>query len=77
MTQENSMNIWSKKGHKIKVTKLSINNGYTHDSQKAKKYLTVGRIYTVENIDVYDFHSSVEIRELPGIWFNSVNFIDA
>jgi len=71
-----SMDMFADKGHKVTVTEQSINNGYEYDKQKAQKFLKVGGIYTVENTDVENFSSTVELQEFPGQNFNTVNFVD-
>lgn len=70
------MNINAKKGHKVTVTEETINNGYPHHKVFANKYLKVGEVYTVENIHIGDWHTDVEVKEIPDMLFNSVHFID-
>jgi hypothetical protein len=36
--------------------------------------LTVGETYTLVDIDVYDWHSRVFLKEFPGHEFNSILF---
>ena len=72
---EPSMSI-AKKGHKVTVTERSIGNGYPLDEEKARHYLKVGRVYTVERMDVHDWSSTVLLQEIPGVEFNSVHFVD-
>ncbi|MCC6516912.1 MAG: hypothetical protein IT275_11220 [Chitinophagales bacterium] len=71
-----SIKLYAEKGHKVTVTEKSIKNGYDFDIENVNKYLKVGEIYTVEEMDVYDFHSTVLLQEIPNVYFNSVNFID-
>jgi hypothetical protein len=47
------------------------------DEEKARHFLKVGQVYTVERMDVHDWSSSVVLQEFPNIEFNSVHFIDA
>lgn len=70
------MNIYSTEGTKITVTEDSIEAGYPSDSEAAKKYLKVGNVYTVNQTVVGGFHTTVYIKEVPLIGFNSVNFED-
>lgn len=71
------MNIYAEEGSEVFVTQETINNGYESDSQKAKKYLEIGRVYTVDYTEVGDWHTDVYLKQFPGINFNSVNFLDA
>jgi hypothetical protein len=71
------MNIYAKQGHKVIVTKESINNGNEPEAELANKYLKVGGKYTIQSTKVDGWHTVVYIQEIPNIGFNSVNFIDA
>lgn len=70
------MNIYAEKGDKVIVTKDSIKRGYDADKDRAKKYLDVGKVYTVEKLNVYSTHSWVYLLEFPDKVFNSVQFED-
>lgn len=70
------MNIYAANGTKVTVTKESIEAGYPSDSLEAKKYLRVGGVYTVNQTVVGGFHTTVYIKEVPLVGFNSVNFED-
>ena len=74
---EPSMSMYAQKGHKVTVTEKSIANGYPLDEEKARHYLKVGKVYTVQRMDVHRWSSTVVLQEFPGIEFNSVHFIDA
>lgn len=53
------MNIYALKGHKVRCENLS--GGYDHDREIAKKYLEVGKEYTVEQtvgIPMYGYENS-------------------
>lgn len=69
------MNIYALKGHKVRCENLSA--GYDHDRETAKKYLEVGKEYTVEQTKVDSWHTDVWLREFPDVKFNSVFFEDA
>lgn len=71
-----SMELYAEKGHKVTVTKQSIQNGFDYDKKKAEKFLKVGEIYTIEDMEVYNWSSTVILQEIPNERFNSVNFID-
>ncbi len=68
------MNIYALKGHKIRVKNFSC--GYEHHQEVAKKYLTIGNVYTVERTKVSGCHTDVYLQEFPGVAFNSVFFKD-
>ena len=68
------MNIYAKKRGKIIVTEETIKNGSDTDRRRAEKYLTVGKIYTVDCIVVMAWSSKVFIKELPKLPFNTVLF---
>lgn len=74
---EPSMSVNAQRGHKVTVTERSIANGYPLDEEKARRYLKVGQVYTVERMDVHDWSSTIVLQEIPGVEFNSVHFIDA
>ena len=48
--------------------------GYDWQQKKARELLTVDAIYTVANLDVGDWSSSVQLEEKPGHTFNAVMF---
>ena len=55
----------------LTVTNRTKNNGYSgYDSE----YLELYKEYTLERMDVSQSSSSVFLKEIPGISFNSVNF---
>jgi len=68
------MNIYAK--HGAKVVFAYPDNGYDHDIETAKKHLVVGKTYTIDHTDVYDWHTDVWLIEVPGVRFNSVHFQD-
>ena len=74
LMQEPGMDIYAEEGYKVTVTETSINHGYSHDKQKANKYLKSGGVYTVERTEVGGWHTDVWHKEFPEISFNSVHF---
>ena len=50
------------------------NNGQDIDKKQAEQYLQIGAEYTVEHIDVKNWHTDIFLKEIPGIVFNSVMF---
>lgn len=69
------MNIYALKGHKVKCKTLSA--GYDYHEEVAKKYLEVGKEYTVKNTQVDSCYTDVWLQEFPNVKFNSVFFEDA
>lgn len=49
-------------------------HGMTSDIERAEKYLNEGNVYTVESVTVGNSRSYVELKEIPGISFNTVQF---
>tara|TARA_R110000803_G_scaffold3218_2_gene10966 strand:+ start:3194 stop:3496 length:303 start_codon:yes stop_codon:yes gene_type:complete len=70
------MDINSKKGDKVRVTRESIKNGYSGVRRHAMKHLEVGKEYTIEYTIVYESVTDVYIKEIPKEVFNSVSFED-
>lgn len=69
-----TMNIYALKGHKVKCEKVTSPSNY--DEEIARKYLEVGKVYTVEKTQVNSSSTSVELQEFPGVEFNSTMFDD-
>jgi hypothetical protein len=69
------MNIYALKGHKVTCETLFA--GYNYDQELARKYLEIGKEYTVEKTKVYSWHTHVWLQEFPNVIFNSVFFEDA
>ena len=59
------MDINSKKGDKVRVTRESIKNGYSGVRRHAMKHLEVGKEYTIEYTIVYESVTDVYIKEIP------------
>nr|WP_325229130.1 hypothetical protein [uncultured Oscillibacter sp.] len=57
-----------------KVAFVYPENGREHEREEANRLLTVGTAYEVEAIRVGGFFSEIELKEFPGIRFNSVFF---
>lgn len=64
-----------KKGSKVKVTNESFKNGYESDQEKVKKYLEIGKEYTVSKVNEMSWATDVYLEEVPSVRFNSVNFV--
>ena len=75
LMQIEDMDIYAKEGYKVTVTEQGIQNGYSRDVEKAKKYLEVGKVYTVKETEVGAWRTEVVLKELPDIRFNSVHFV--
>lgn len=74
---EDMMDINSKPGSKVKVTKETSKHGYNYDKEQVKKYLKINKEYTIDFIDIHNWSSEVFLVEFPGISFNTVNFVNA
>jgi hypothetical protein len=70
------MNIRAHPGTKVKVTEQTAKNGYPGDQEAVKKWLEIGKVYTVAYTVVGQSHTSVVLQELPKRSFNSVNFVE-
>ena len=68
---EESMNIYSRAGTKVKFLDK---NGYDSQREYARKFFSKGNILTVSDIEVGSFSSTVEFEEFPGKMFNTVMF---
>jgi hypothetical protein len=66
------MNIYAKKGEKVKCVTLS--GGYSYHEEIAIKHLEIEKEYTVQETHVYDWHTDVLLEEFPNVKFNSVFF---
>jgi hypothetical protein len=71
-----SMNVYAKRGFKVIVTEGSAERGHDSDVAKITNLLEVGKVYTIDYTRVYPCHTTVRLEEVPGVDFNSVNFID-
>lgn len=71
-----TMNIHAEYGDKVKVTKITVLNGYKGDSDSVKKHLTIDKVYTVDWVDIGNWKSTVYLIEVPDVGFNSTNFVD-
>jgi hypothetical protein len=48
--------------------------GYEAENEKARSVLQVGSTYTLLELNVGGWRSSLSIKEAPGMWFNTVMF---
>lgn len=69
------MNIYALKDHKVICKTLSA--GYESDQETAKKYLEIGKIYTIKSTTVHSWNTDVYLQEFPNVKFNSVFFEDS
>lgn len=69
-----TMKLETKNGSKV-IFKYP-ENGKRSDSDLAAKYLKVDEIYTVKNISIGGSSSAVELTEVPGVTFNTVQFMN-
>ncbi len=71
------LDIWAPPGTKVRVIydeNGEPKNGYTGDKELVKSHLKNDELYTIDSIDVGSSHSSVKLKEIPSIPFNSVCF---
>jgi len=68
------MEIYVIKGHKVICDEMSM--GYVYHQEIAKKYLELGKIYTVKKTIVESSSTAVILQEIPDIEFNSTYFED-
>jgi len=57
-----------------KIAFVHPNSGYPGDQESAKKHLIKNGEYTVEYLSVGRSSSTIQVKEVPGIKFNSVHF---
>jgi hypothetical protein len=67
-----TMDIYSKLGDKVRYAYPA--NGYEIDRKRAAMHLVVSYVYTVESVEVGNWHSYVYLKEFPNIGFNTVMF---
>jgi hypothetical protein len=68
------MNIYAKKGDKVVFSNPDA--GYAPDQESAQKHLEVGKIYTVKRTIPGSWRTTVILKEVPSIGFNSCLFDD-
>ena len=70
------MNIYAKEGTKVKVLfdEKGIMNGTDSDKEHAERHLKALSRYTIDHTEVSSWHTTVYLKELPNIPFNSVHF---
>lgn len=68
------MNIYALKGHKVRC--ISLEGPYEYQTERAQKYLELGKEYTVESTEVHSSSTDVILQEIPNIEFNSTCFED-
>ena len=73
-----SMDIFTPPGKKVTAYFKGgvLQHGQDWQREEASKYLKPKKKYTIEKINVYDWHSEVYLKEFPGVQFNSVHFIN-
>jgi len=70
------MDIYAEEGTKVLVTEDSIKNGYYYVEEHARKFLKVGKTYTIEFTEVGGWNTDVYLKEFQDEVFNSVSFED-
>jgi hypothetical protein len=69
------MSIKSRPGDKVVFS--NPRSGTRRDQVNAAKYLKENQTYTLSGIDVHGFPADVQLVEVPGVTFNSVQFSNA
>ncbi len=69
---ETTMSINTIPGEKVRFSYPK--NGLPVERVEASKLLTVGAVYTVASMHVDNWYTDVELKEVPGVRFNSVFF---
>lgn len=67
------MDIYSESGKKVKFLGK---NGYNHQLKEALEFFKPEEILTVKRTNVQNWSSTVEFKEYPGKWWNTVMFGD-
>jgi hypothetical protein len=62
---------WPNRGDLVKFLN---ENGYTYDLVSAREHFIKGALLTIQTVEIGDWSTSYEFKELPGHWFNSVMF---
>ena len=70
-----SMDLTEKEGDQVRY--FFPDSGYVGDQFHAGQHLKVGNVYTVKHVDVGSSSSTVTLKELPGLFFNTVLFCKA
>lgn len=58
-----------------KVVYAYLNAGWDTDIKKARENLQLNETYTVERTVEHGWHTEVYLQEVPGLYFNSVQFM--
>lgn len=51
-------------------------NGYESCRKHVREHLVPGHVYTLADIAVSQSSTRIQLAECPGVWFNSVHFIN-
>lgn len=68
------MNIYALEGHKVRC--VTLEGPYEYQTERAQKYLEIGKEYTVESTEVHSSSTDVILKEFPNIEFTSGLFED-
>jgi len=72
--KESKIDIYSKKGTKVKFTNASDNQVRWGSNDDPRQYLEMNEIYTIDRTEVHTQHTKVYLQEYPDKKFNSVHF---
>ena len=73
------MNIYAPEGTKVVALfdeKGEVMNGHAYQKSEASNYLKPKVVYTVDRIEVHSWHTTVYLKDFPGVGFNSVHFTE-
>lgn len=65
------MDIFTKPGEKVIFVGY---HGTPGQLENAKKYLSIGSVYTIETVEVRGYHTNIRLIGFPNNSFNSVMF---
>lgn len=71
-----SMDIYAPEGHRVKVVTATLGNGQEWQRKLVNKHLKLNKEYTIQRTHVSSSSTNVFLKEVEGIMFNSVNFVD-
>ena len=74
MAEYPDLDIYAPPGTKVRAVYLDGKpyHGGKYDHEVVVKHLKQGEVYTIANMDVGGWSTSVELVEFPDVWFNSV-----
>ncbi len=59
-----------------KVVFLNPSAGYRPDREWAAEHLELGAVYEIIEVKSRHYDTRIRLKEVPDVWFNSVQFVD-